>query len=109
MTRLMITAMAVWALGSAAPAWSDEVYRLQVDGLACPFCAYGVEKKISAAAGVKKLDILMNAGEVVVTTEEGAGFNEELARRLVADSGFTMRGFSRVEPSQLAEPHKVNR
>ena len=96
MDRLMITVLTVWALVWAAPGWSDEVYRLQVDGLACPFCAYGVEKKLSAAAGVKKLDILMNEGEVVVTTEEGAGFNEELARRLVADSGFTLRGFSRA-------------
>ena len=46
-----------------AVAWSgavlavSHVYRLYVDGLACPFCAYGVEKNILALRGVEKLDI----------------------------------------------------
>ena len=36
----------VW---TAAGAWAAVAsYRLQVDGLACPFCAYGIEKKLTA-------------------------------------------------------------
>ncbi|MCZ6677304.1 MAG: hypothetical protein O7E52_08645 [Candidatus Poribacteria bacterium] len=29
--------------------------QLRVDGLACPFCAYGLEKNVKALKGVKKL------------------------------------------------------
>lgn len=39
--------MATGAL--AAPA----VYQLHVDGLACPFCAYGIEKKLGEVKGVR--------------------------------------------------------
>ena len=31
------------------------VYSLQVNGLACPFCAYGVEKKLSSIEGVEDI------------------------------------------------------
>ena len=37
------------------------VYRLRVDGLACPFCAYGVEKKLSSVKGVEKLTLDIDA------------------------------------------------
>ena len=29
-------------------------YQLHVDGLACPFCAYGLEKKLGAVPGVQE-------------------------------------------------------
>ncbi|MGN2393298.1 heavy-metal-associated domain-containing protein, partial [Pelomicrobium sp. G1] len=32
-------------------------YWLQVDGLACPFCAYGIEKKLRALDGVDKVKV----------------------------------------------------
>ncbi len=37
---------------SAAPA----SYPLRVDGLAWPFCAYGIEKTLGALAGVERVD-----------------------------------------------------
>ena len=43
----------LWAM----PAGAGQSYRLTVDGLACPFCAYGIEKKLGAVNGVEKLDI----------------------------------------------------
>ena len=35
------------------PAFSEDTrYELRVDGMACPYCAYGIEKKIKALNGV---------------------------------------------------------
>lgn len=97
MKRLIATlAFGALILGSPA-AWADQVYRLQIDGLACPFCAYGVEKKLKAVEGVKRLEISINKGEIIVTLEDGAAFDEEEARQLVADAGFALRGFRQVE------------
>ena len=31
---------------------ADRRYELHVDGMACPYCAYGIEKKIKALDGV---------------------------------------------------------
>jgi len=82
-----------------AVAWSgavlavSHVYWLYVDGLACPFCAYGVEKNILALKGVEKLDIDMEGGFITVVMETGSVLKEETARRAVGDSGFTLRRF----------------
>ncbi|MBI1196189.1 MAG: copper chaperone [Gammaproteobacteria bacterium] len=71
-------------------------YTLQVDGLACPFCAYGIEKKLSSIKGVAKVDVDIKHGLVVVTMTEGAELSEQLARDKVKDAGFTLRSFSRI-------------
>ena len=83
----------------AAVAWSgavlaaSHVYRLYVDGLACPFCAYGVEKNILALDGVEKLDIDMAGSFITVVMETGSVLEEETAKQAVDDSGFTLRRF----------------
>ncbi len=71
-------------------------YQLRVDGLACPFCAYGIEKELTRTDGVQTLDIDINAGTVTVTMEEGASLTEGQADQIVQDAGFTLRDFSEV-------------
>ncbi len=78
-------------------AWADQVYKLRIDGLACPFCAYGVEKKLKSVKGVKSLEISINKGESIVTLEDDANFTEDQARQLIEDAGFALRSFERVE------------
>ena len=73
----------------AAPAQ----YQLRVDGLACPFCAYGIEKELTKTDGVERIDIDINAGIVTVTMADGATMTETQAARIVKDAGFTLSGF----------------
>ena len=87
---------AVFALLVAAPAQAAEKVLLGVDGLACPFCAYGIEKKLQKTPGVADFTIDINAGTIEVTVEDGARFDEETARRVVRDAGFTLRSFEVV-------------
>ncbi len=79
----------------AAPAVlaDTHVYKLYVDGLACPFCAYGVEKKIGGLDGVEKIDIDIDGGIVAVTLADGATLDEATAKRAVDEAGFTLRKF----------------
>ncbi len=72
-------------------------YRIGVDGLACPFCAYGIEKKFSNTEGVDKVDVDINAGVVTVTMKEGAALSEAQAAQIVKDAGFTLRDFEEIE------------
>ena len=96
MKRLLIAVLAVWIIAVPSLAQADETYRLRVDGLACPFCAYGIEKKLSAVTGVKKIDVLINKGVVVVIVASGARFDRDLATKAVKAAGFTLRGFERM-------------
>jgi len=73
------------------------VYELGVDGLGCPFCAYGIEKKFSAMEDVEKIDIDLERGVVVVTMAEGAILDEPAAQQVIEDSGFSLRGFEVVQ------------
>ncbi len=72
-------------------------YQLRVDGLACPFCAYGIEKELTRTDGVEGIDIDINAGTVTVTMADGAAMTEEKAQQIVKDAGFTLADFEKVE------------
>lgn len=87
------TAMLV-VLAMAGAAWAQShVYRVRVDGLACPFCAYGIEKTLGRVDGVKGVDIDIDKGTVFVTMAQGATLDEATTRQAVSRAGFTMRGF----------------
>jgi len=72
-------------------------YLVRVDGLACPYCAYGIEKKFLGVDSVARIDIDLERGVVIVEGKEGLDLPEELVRRLVKESGFTYRSI-RQEP-----------
>jgi len=69
-------------------------YELRVDGLSCPFCAYGIEKKLKKTAGVKSVDVDLERGVVTVKTGEGATLSEPQLKRLVKEAGFTLKSLS---------------
>lgn len=95
MERLRATFIAstlVFAVFTAYAA--SNIYELQVDGLACPFCVYGIEKKLSAIHGVERIEVDIKKGQVIVIMAEGVRLSEDRARQAVTDAGFTLRAFS---------------
>ncbi len=83
---------------TAPPETRAVTYALGIDGMSCPFCAYGVEKRLSAVPGVTKLDTDIVAGQVIVTMARGAVLDEDTARRAVAEAGFDLRSFQPFFP-----------
>lgn len=71
----------------------SDVYKLYVDGLACPFCAYGVEKQIGGLENVESVEILIDQGIVTVTMASGTTLDEDKAKLAISDAGFTLRKF----------------
>lgn len=90
---LLIALSTVTAALAAGPG-----YRLEVAGLACPFCAYGIEKKLTALDGVERVETNIKEGAVTVTMKDGTALDEATARQAVKDAGFTLDGFERVSP-----------
>ena len=64
---------------------------VRVDGLACPFCAYGLEKKLKKIENVEKLEIKINEGVVTLYFKEGAKIDQEQIAKKVKEAGFTPR------------------
>jgi mercuric ion binding protein len=95
MNRLRATVIVLALVFAPLGAYSaPNVYELQVDGLACPFCVYGIEKKLSAIHGVERIEVDIKKGQVIVIMAEGVRLSEERARQAVTDAGFTLRAFS---------------
>jgi mercuric ion binding protein len=81
---------------AASGALAQATWRFQVDGLACPFCTYGIEKKLTAIEGVARVETDIGSGTVAVTMAEGATLDEATARGAVKAAGFSLRGVERV-------------
>ncbi|CAI2719611.1 Heavy-metal-associated domain-containing protein [Nitrospina watsonii] len=95
-----------WALslGEVTAQESKPVYKVYVDGLSCPFCTYGIEKKFNEVEGVQTIDIDLKTGATVITMKPGATLDEDTARKTVEAAGFTLRDFERVQKDEQKNP-----
>ena len=86
-------------LVASATAFADSrQFELRIDGLACPFCAYGIEKQLTRIEGVTDVRIDIASGKVRLTTKEDADLNAATARAAVEAAGFTLRSFKAEHP-----------
>ncbi len=85
------------ATAAAMAQQSGPVYKLYVDGLACPFCAYGIAKQLSKNKDVENIDFDISIGAVTITMVAGAKLDEASARHAVEAAAFTLREFEQVQ------------
>lgn len=67
---------------------------LRVDGLSCPFCAYGLEKKITGIKDVRDYDVDMKEGKVFIRLKSDAQIEINSFYKVVEEAGFTLRSIS---------------
>ncbi|HVC36853.1 MAG TPA: heavy-metal-associated domain-containing protein [Gammaproteobacteria bacterium] len=103
MLRLMIKLAGLFSLSLgliavtpafAAPANTGShpnAYVLQVDGLACPFCAYGIEKEFSRQLGVENTNVNLANGVLIVTVKPGTRFSDAQLKQVVHAAGFVLK------------------
>ena len=75
----------------SSPPDSPRQIIVRVDGASCPFCAFGLEKRLGRIEGVADVKLEMKAGKVIVTLEKGATVSEHALREAVDEAGFTPR------------------
>ncbi|TAM41022.1 MAG: copper chaperone [Rhodanobacter sp.] len=84
-------AQAATSAATAQQAWPADAYVVHVDGLACPFCAYGIEKQFSHLPGVTTTDVNLASGVVVVHVKPGTRFDQAQINKTVQQAGFTLK------------------
>lgn len=84
-------------ISSSQVTFAQARFEIRADGLACPYCAYGIEKKFMKIPGVKNLDIDLKKGLVIVTAEDDLQFEDQQLKTLFNDSGFTFRSLKKIE------------
>ena len=85
-------------LAAMAQAAEPTTYHVHVKGLACPFCAYGLEKNFSKIDGFDLVSVNLKAGLIEVSLHEGTTLDETTVREIVENAGFTLEGFERATP-----------
>ena len=91
MNRSLLLALLIF--GPPLLVWADTQYNLRVDGMACPYCAYGIEKKLKALDGIidESLEIKLNDGIVRFQASDETVITKSSLKLLINDSGFTLR------------------
>ncbi len=93
--RFTLMALAtVWFAAAARAA--APTYRIEVAGLACPFCAYGIEKRLNAIEGVERLETNIKEGTVIITMRDRATLDKAAVDEAVREAGFTLNRFEKV-------------
>lgn len=88
---LGLAAMAPAFASPAAKSPPPNAYVLRVDGLACPFCAYGIEKQFAKQPGVENTTVNLGKGVLVVTVKPGTAFTDARLAQVVHEAGFQLK------------------
>ncbi len=67
---------------------------LRVNGMTCPFCAFGIEKKLRAVEGVEEVDVLLDEGAIRLTLTPGNSCTVGAFEKAVDQAGFELAGLS---------------
>lgn len=87
---LLLGLLLAIGLPASAEQWPADAYVLQVDGLACPYCGYGVEKQFAKREGVQATDIDIEKGVVIVSVAQRTRFSDSELEQHVHDAGFEL-------------------
>ncbi len=92
-TALML--MGLFLLSGPVLATPQEVLEIEVAGMTCAFCAYGVEKNLGKLPGVDQAQVSLEAKKARVVMKAGETPDETTIREIIRDAGFTPRESSR--------------
>ena len=71
--------------------------RLKVNGMICPFCAYGLEKRLEEIASIDAVLIRISDGLVQIRTKEDQELTDEVLADAVKKSGFSLIEIERLD------------
>ncbi|MBM3105865.1 heavy-metal-associated domain-containing protein [Pseudomonas sp. V1] len=77
-----------------------QVIEIEVRGLTCPFCVYGLSQNLNKVPGVDKAEVDLDARRARIQLSPGQTPNIEQFKAIIRDAGFTP-GEARVRSEEL--------
>ncbi len=103
--KLIFPFLATLILWSGALFGGEVHFHLGVDGMSCPFCVYGIEKRLKKIDGVEDVSADLAQGNIWVEATGADVLSEDGARLVLEEAGFTLRSFE-VHKPEKHEPEK---
>jgi copper chaperone CopZ len=99
LASLLLFVLGVAAAPAPSPAFAAEppapqqnaaldAFEVRVNGMACPFCAYGIEKKLRALPGTRDVKVDLEAGRATFDAPAGT-LSKEQVQKAIKDAGFS--------------------
>ena len=90
----------VFLVLSTFPLHAEEVAQkivIKVEGLYCPFCAYGLEKQLKKMNGFKKVEVNLKHGVAELHIKPGVTVTDAAIQQAVEDAGFDSASIKRIK------------
>lgn len=89
-TMLLVSLFSYQALAQQKETTKKYV-KIDVDGLACPFCAYGLEKKLLQIDGADNFNVDIDSAYATLTFPITSKVTKNEIKQIVKDAGFSAR------------------
>ena len=110
MTLAFVLGVAVPTLTAQQEAAVQEQGPRQIEvtvlGMSCPFCAYGLERKLKKLEGVEELEVVLETGVATLRLTEQADISNELLQEAVKEAGFEVAKIVRSFESEYPDFEK---
>lgn len=80
---------------------------LRVNGLSCPFCAFGIEKKLLGVPGVREVEVFLDEGRIALRFEPDNAATVSELEKAVEKAGFKLAAVSLEVGGELLEEGSV--
>ena len=69
----------------------ERVYiKIEIKGMACPYCAFGMEKELKKVSGVENVEIELKEGLAYISTPINQKPSKESLEKIIVNGGFTV-------------------
>ena len=92
----MLLALVLTAFAASA---KNNTYHVHVNGLACPFCVYGLERSLGKIKGIESVTVSLKTGLIQIAVQDSVTLDENEIRETIQDAGFTVESFDLAEPN----------
>ena len=76
---------------------------LRVNGLSCPFCAFGIEKKLLDVDGVQGVEVFLDDGRIALSFEPDSAATVSDLEEAVEKAGFELAGLKLTVRGRLLD------
>ena len=73
----------------SASAGNQTVIVAQVNGMSCPFCAYGLRKELLTVPGVKDVHVSLAKSQATIIVDSGGTVTDAQIRHAIREAGFS--------------------
>lgn len=85
---LMILIIGTLSLQAQQLQWDVSYVKLEIKGMACPFCAGGMGQSFEALDGIQKVDMVFDQGLAILTVSKQNVPSKDILKGIVKKAGF---------------------